>query len=175
MSFLIVILFVAGSIGLIVVACNVKDDYPSEQDWEKAIIELERLHEMFSHVLDGIENKNNNHNEKQKGGKEMIELECVDGRLWYEVAGDTKKPVGLVSVVKCIGERSDPDLRLHELRNGDVVIVSNQIVKGNLRIGDKWEQYPYMTCVRKIYAPHKWWQFWKWRKLVGYEMRYCKE
>ena len=37
MSFLIVILFVAGSIGLIVVACNVKDDYPSEQDWEKAI------------------------------------------------------------------------------------------------------------------------------------------
>ena len=41
MSFLIVILFVAGSIGLIVVACNVKDDYLSEQDWEKAIIELE--------------------------------------------------------------------------------------------------------------------------------------
>ena len=32
-----------------------------------------------------------------------------------------------------------------------------------------------MTCVRKIYAPHKWWQFWKWRKLVGYEMRYYKE
>ena len=57
--------FVAGSIGLIVVACNVKDDYPSEQDWEKAIIELERLHEMFSHVLDDTENKDNNHNEKE--------------------------------------------------------------------------------------------------------------
>ena len=70
MSFLIVLLFIVGSIGLIVVACNVKDDYPSEQDWEKAIIELERLHEMFSHVLDGIENENNNHNEKQKGEKE---------------------------------------------------------------------------------------------------------
>ena len=69
MSFLIVILFVAGSIGLIVVACNVKDDYPgypSEQDWDKAIIELERLHGMLSHVLDGIENENNNHNEKEK-------------------------------------------------------------------------------------------------------------
>lgn len=68
LSFLIVLLFVAGSIGLIVVACNVKDDYPdypSEQDWDKAIIELERLHGMFSHVLDGIENENNNHNEKE--------------------------------------------------------------------------------------------------------------
>ena len=68
MSFLIVLLFVVGSIGLIVVACNVKDDYPgypSEQDWDKAIIELQRLHEMFSHVLDDTENKDNNHNEKE--------------------------------------------------------------------------------------------------------------
>ena len=65
LSFLIVLLFVAGSIGLIIAACNVKDDYPSEQDWEKTIIELERLHEMFSHVLDDIENKDNNHNEKE--------------------------------------------------------------------------------------------------------------
>ena len=32
---------------------------------KKAIIELERLHEMLSHVLDSIENENNNHNEKQ--------------------------------------------------------------------------------------------------------------
>ena len=70
MSFLIVILFVAGSIGLIVVACNVKDYYQSEQDWEKVIIELERLHGMLSHVLDSMENENNNHNEKQKGEKE---------------------------------------------------------------------------------------------------------
>lgn len=64
-SFLIVLLFVAGSIGLIVVACNVKDDYQSEQDWDKAIIELQRLHEMLSHVLDDTENKDNNHNEKE--------------------------------------------------------------------------------------------------------------
>lgn len=65
LSFLIVLLFVAGSIGLVVVACNVKDDYLSEQDWEKAIIELEGLHEMLSRVLDSIENENNNHNEKE--------------------------------------------------------------------------------------------------------------
>ena len=51
--------------GLSNVACNVKDDYPSEQDWDKAIIELQRLHEMFSHVLDDTENKDNNHNEKE--------------------------------------------------------------------------------------------------------------
>lgn len=68
LSFLIILLFVVGSIRLIVVACNVKDDYPdypSEQDWDKAIIELEGLHEMFSHVLDNIENKDSNHNEKE--------------------------------------------------------------------------------------------------------------
>lgn len=66
LSFLIVLLFVAGSIGLIVVACNVKDDYPSEQDWDEAIIELQGLHEMLSRVLDSIENENNNHNEKRE-------------------------------------------------------------------------------------------------------------
>lgn len=105
----------------------------------------------------------------------MIKLERVEGQ-WYEVAGDTQKPVDIDAVVKRIEDQNViPDLRIHELRNGDTVVVSNQIVKGNLHIGDRLEQCPYMTCVRKIYAPHKWWQFWKWRKLAGYEMRYWKE
>ena len=71
MSFLIVLLFVAGSIGLIVVACNVKDDYSSEQDWEELAIELEKVHERLSHFLNEydaymkeMENKDNNYNEK---------------------------------------------------------------------------------------------------------------
>lgn len=71
MSFLIVLLFVAGSIGLIVVACNVKDDYSSEQDWEELAIELEKVHERLSHFLneydaymEEMENKDNNYNEK---------------------------------------------------------------------------------------------------------------
>lgn len=63
MSFLIVLLFVAGSIGLIVVACNVKDDYSSEQDWEELAIEIEKLHERLSHFLyvsTGFSCKNSN-------------------------------------------------------------------------------------------------------------------
>ena len=105
----------------------------------------------------------------------MVNLEYRDGQ-WYEAAGDTQKPVDIDVVVKRVEERNViPDLRIYELRNGDTVIISKQIVKSKLRIGDKWEQYPYMTCVRKMYAPHKWWQFWKWRKLVGYEMRCYKE
>ena len=105
----------------------------------------------------------------------MIQLEYRDEQ-WYEVAGDTQKPVDIYAVVKRVEEYNViPDLRIYELRNSDTVVISKQIVKDKLRIGDKWEQYPYMTCVSKIYEPHKWWQFWKWRKLVGYEMRYCKE
>lgn len=105
----------------------------------------------------------------------MIKLERVDGQ-WYEVDGDTQKPVNIDTVVKRVEERNViPDLRIYELRNSDTVVISKQLVKDKLRIGDKWEQYPYMICVSKIYAPHKWWQFWKWRKLVGYEMRYYKE
>lgn len=65
LSFLIVLLFVAGSIGLIIAACNDENDFPSEQEQEEAIKELERLHKMFSHVLNDIENKDNNHNEKE--------------------------------------------------------------------------------------------------------------
>ena len=72
MSFLIVLLFVVGSIGLIVVACNVKDDYPSEQDWEELAIGLQMVHERLSHFLNEygaymkeIKNKDNNYNEKE--------------------------------------------------------------------------------------------------------------
>ena len=105
----------------------------------------------------------------------MIELERVDGQ-WYEVAGDTMKLTDVDSVVKRIKDRCViPDLRFYSLQNGDIVTISKEIVKTKLRIGDRWEQYPYMTCVSKIYKPHKWWQFWKWHKLVGYEMRYYKE
>lgn len=105
----------------------------------------------------------------------MIELERVDGQ-WYEVAGDTMKLTDVDSVVKRIKDRYViPDLRFCYLQNGDIVTISKEIVKTKLRIGDRWEQYPYMTCVSKIYDPHKWWQFWKWHKLVGYEMRYYKE
>ena len=105
----------------------------------------------------------------------MIELERIDEQ-WYEVAGDTKKPIDIDSVVKRVEERNVvPDLRFYELHNGDTVVISKQIVKGKLRIGNRWEQYPYMTCVSRVYEPHKWWQFWKWRKVAGYEMRYYKE
>ena len=105
----------------------------------------------------------------------MVNLEYREGQ-WYEVAGDTQKPVDIDAVVKRVEEWNvTPDLRIHELRNGEMVVIFTQIVTGNMHIGDRWEQYPCMTCVRNIYAPHKWWQCWKWRKLVGYEMRYCKE
>ena len=105
----------------------------------------------------------------------MIELERVDGQ-WYEIAGDTTKLTDTDSVVKKIKDcYVIPDLRFYSLQNGDIVTISKEIVKTKLRIGDRWEQYPYMTCVSKIYKPHKWWQFWKWHKLVGYEMRYYKE
>ena len=105
----------------------------------------------------------------------MIQLEYRDGQ-WYEVAGDTQKPVDIDAVVKRVEEYNViPDLRIYELRNSDTVVISKQIVKVKWRIGDKKKKKKYMTCVSKIYEPHKWWQFWKWRKLVGYEMRYCKE
>lgn len=105
----------------------------------------------------------------------MIELERVDGQ-WYEVAGDTMKLTDVDSVVKQIEDRYViPDLRFYSLQNGNIVTISKEIVKTKLRIGDRWEQCPYMTCVSKIYEPHKWWQFWKWHKLAGYEMRYYKE
>lgn len=105
----------------------------------------------------------------------MIELERIDGQ-WYEVAGDTQKLVDIDTVVNRIEERNViPDLRVYELHNGDTVIISKKIAESKLRIGDKWKQYPYMTCVGKIYESHKWWQFWKWHKLAGYEMRYYKD
>lgn len=58
--------------GLSNVACNVKDDYPSEQDWEELSIGLQMEHERLSHFLneydaymEEMKNKDNNYNEKE--------------------------------------------------------------------------------------------------------------
>ena len=67
----------------------------------------------------------------------MIQLEYRDGQ-WYEVAGDTQKPVDIDTVVKRVEEPNViPDLRIYELLNGDTVAISKQIVTGNLHIGDR--------------------------------------
>ena len=59
----------------------------------------------------------------------MINLEYRDEQ-WYEVAGDTQKPVDIDAVVKRVEEWNViPDMRIYELRNGDTVIISKQIVK----------------------------------------------
>ena len=67
----------------------------------------------------------------------MVNLEYRDGQ-WYEVSGDTQKPVDIDAVVKRVEELDViPDMRIYELRNGDTVVISKQIVTGNLHIGDK--------------------------------------
>ena len=86
---------------------------------------------------------------------------------WYEVTPQD------VAIIDAYNER--PHDRYCKLEDGDIISIGKASVGYKLRVGDKWPAYPFMTCVGVCYEQHKWWQFWKWRKIVGYAMRYDKE
>lgn len=69
-------------------------------------------------------------------------------------------------------EVSEPVQRCAKLEYGYLISVSKQVVKGKLKPGQIWPEYPMLKCMLRIYEPHKWWEFWKWRKLIGYQMMY---
>ena len=69
----------------------------------------------------------------------------------------------------------DTEHRLFRLEYGVIISVSKQVVKDKLKPGQIWSEYPMMKCVRCIYERHKWWQFWKWHKLIGYDVMYIGE
>ena len=62
--------------------------------------------------------------------------------------------------------------RLYPLQYGDIIQVNKHVVKSKLKVGKIWSEYPMLKCVRRIYERHKWWQFWKWHKLIGYDVMY---
>lgn len=86
---------------------------------------------------------------------------------WYEV---TPQDVAIIDAYNEI-----PHDRYHKLEHGDIIAISKDSVGCKLRVGDKWPGYAFMTCVNVYYDQHRWWQFWKWRKIVGYAMRFDKE
>lgn len=65
--------------------------------------------------------------------------------------------------------------RYAQLHYGYIITVVKQVVKGKLKPGQIWAEYPMMKCVRRIYERRKWWQFWKWHKLIGYDVMYIGE
>lgn len=86
---------------------------------------------------------------------------------WFEV---TPQDVAIIDAYNEI-----PHTTYHKLEHSDIIAVSKQSIGRNLRVGDKWPGYPFMTCVKVYREPHKWWQFWKWFKIVGYAMRFDKD
>lgn len=86
---------------------------------------------------------------------------------WYEV---TPQDVAIIDAYNEVSHDS-----YYKLEDDDIISISKASVGCKLRVGDKWPGYPFMTCVGVYYEQHNWWQFWKWRKIVGYAMRYNKE
>ena len=61
-----------------------------------------------------------------------------------------------------------PNNKVHvqPLKSGDVIFIfSHESVK----IGDRYKNYTAFIS-RIIYEPKKWWQFWKRKKQLGYEV-----
>lgn len=57
-------------------------------------------------------------------------------------------------------------VRAYAVKKGDCIyIVGNH----NVKVGDKYEDYPAIVS-RIDYKPKKWWQFWKKKEMVGYQI-----
>lgn len=78
---------------------------------------------------------------------------------WYEVTPQ--------DVVTIDAYNEVPHDRYYKLEDGDIISVSKSSVGCELRVGDKWPGYPFMTCVGVCYEPHRWWQFWKMAEVGG--------
>lgn len=56
--------------------------------------------------------------------------------------------------------------RVQLLKSGDVIFISSQ---KPIKIGERYKNYPAFIS-RIIYEPKKWWQLWKRKKQIGYEV-----
>lgn len=57
-------------------------------------------------------------------------------------------------------------IRVHALKTGDCIyFVGNH----NVKVGDKYKDHPAIVS-RIDYKPKKWWQFWKKKEMMGYQV-----
>jgi len=61
---------------------------------------------------------------------------------------------------------------IYPLKRGDIIDVFKPAIKCKLKPDQIWSEYPMLKCISRIYERHKWWQFWKWGKVIGYQMMY---
>lgn len=65
----------------------------------------------------------------------------------------------------------DGTVRVHELSSGDVIYVPDTDRHNNVKVGEKFKNYP--AIVSEIcYTSKRWWQFWKRKKQLGYFVRW---
>ena len=69
------------------------------------------------------------------------------------------------SVTK-VNEYPNNKVRVQPLQSGYVIYISSQ---EPVKIGEQYKDYPAFIS-RIIYEPKKWWQFWKRKKQIGYEV-----
>ena len=65
-------------------------------------------------------------------------------------------------------------LRYVKLCAGDTFTISNRQGE-NFKPGQKYLGFDNLMVYRIIYAPKKWWQFWKRRKVIGYIVMCIKD
>lgn len=64
--------------------------------------------------------------------------------------------------------------RCARLHTGDKFTVLYQQGE-NFKLGQKYQGFDNLIVERVIYAPKKWWQFWKRRKVIGYTVLCIKD
>lgn len=71
-------------------------------------------------------------------------------------------------------QSNDKSYRVCKLHKGDRIYARKFADECNLKIGSKiyGDDSGSLKVIKIDYAPKKWWQFWKKKQIIGYEMEY---
>ncbi len=59
--------------------------------------------------------------------------------------------------------------KFHKLSSGDAFVIRDEI--NPVKVGEQYKEYPaFISSI--VYAPKRWWQFWKKKKQLGYVVKW---
>ena len=65
-------------------------------------------------------------------------------------------------------------LKHRKLVKGDEFSISHKQGE-SFKVGEKYKGFDNLMVMEVVYAPKKWWRFWKKRKVIGYVVRCIKD
>lgn len=92
----------------------------------------------------------------------------IDPKCFDNLHIDLPKEPGVYRVEMSANDYPNCTARVYKLTSGDVLFIPDT---NPVKLGDKYKNYP-ATISQIVFEPKKWWQFWKHKRQIGYQVRW---